>query len=224
MSERITKGSENDYHPVNQYIDEQSKLRRARSFWINAKSWALILIAVGLLAVLLAWAYSLLDRYYVLKRVAGVQEKVIEKKVEQAIAGGNFEKTSKNLSNLENNIGLTEKNEELEEDSKNKAEEIEKLEIEKNRLSSEISDLNAKIQSQEIIQEDLKKNMQETFGEKIKDLESEKLESLKEIAQLKEELQNKPDNSELLQKLEELEKQGKGLGDLRSLSFMCSTT
>ena len=208
MSERITKGSENDYHPVNQYIDEQSKLRRARSFWINAKSWALILIAVGLLAVLLAWAYSLLDRYYVLKRVAGVQEKVIEKKVEQAIAGGNFEKTSKNLSNLENNIGLTEKNEELEEDSKNKAEEIKKLE-------TEISDLNAKIKSQEIIQKDLKKNMQETFGEKIKELESEKLNSLKEIAKLKEELKNKPDNSELLQKLEELEKQGKGLGDLR---------
>ena len=51
--ERITKGSENDYHPVNQYIDEQSKLRRARSFWINAKSWALILIAIGFLMVLL---------------------------------------------------------------------------------------------------------------------------------------------------------------------------
>ena len=49
MSERITKGSENDYHPVNQYIDEQSKLRKARSFWINAKSWALILIAIGFL-------------------------------------------------------------------------------------------------------------------------------------------------------------------------------
>ena len=208
MSERITKGSENDYHPVNQYIDEQSKLRRARSFWINAKSWALILIAIGLLAVLLAWAYSLLDRYYVLKRVAGVQEKVIEEKVEQAIAGGNFKKTSENLSNLKDNVGLTEKNEELEEDSKNKAEEIKKLE-------TEMSDLNAKIKSQEIIQKDLKKNMQETFGEKIKELESEKLESLKEIAQLKEELQNKPDNSELLQKLEELEKQGKGLGDLR---------
>ena len=208
MSERITKGSENDYHPVNQYIDEQSKLRRARSFWINAKSWALILIAIGLLAVLLAWAYSLLDRYYVLKRVAGVQEKVIEEKVEQAIAGGNFKKTSENLSNLKDNVGLTEKNEELEEDSKNKAEEIEKLE-------TEISDLNAKIKSQEIIQKDLKKNMQETFGEKIQELESEKLNSLKEIATLKEELKNKPDNSELLKKLDELEKQGKGLGDLR---------
>ncbi len=208
MSERITKGSENDYHPVNQYIDEQSKLRRARSFWINAKSWALILIAIGLLAVLLAWAYSLLDRYYVLKRVAGVQEKVIEEKVEQAIAGGNFKKTSENLSNLKDNVGLTEKNEELEEDSKNKAEEIEKLE-------TEISDLNAKIKSQEIIQKDLKKNMQEAFGEKIQELESEKLNSLKEIAKLKEELKNKPDNSELLKKLDELEKQGKGLGDLR---------
>ena len=208
MSERITKGSENDYHPVNQYIDEQSKLRRARSFWINAKAWALILIAIGLLAVLLAWAYSLLDRYYVLKRVAGVQEKVIEEKVEQAIAGGNFKKTSENLSNLKDNVGLTEKNEELEEDSKNKAEEIEKLE-------TEISDLNAKIKSQEIIQKDLKKNMQETFGEKIQELESEKLNSLKEIAKLKEELKNKPDNSELLKKLDELEKQGKGLGDLR---------
>ena len=208
MSERITKGSENDYHPVNQYIDEQSKLRRARSFWINAKSWALILIAIGLLAVLLAWAYSLLDRYYVLKRVAGVQEKVIEEKVEQAIAGGNFKKTSENLSNLKDNVRLTEKNEELEEDSKNKAEEIEKLE-------TEISDLNAKIKSQEIIQKDLKKNMQEAFGEKIQELESEKLNSLKEIATLKEELKNKPDNSELLKKLDELEKQGKGLGDLR---------
>jgi len=208
VSERITKGSENDYHPVNQYIDEQSKLRRARSFWINAKSWALILIAIGLLAVLLAWAYSLLDRYYVLKRVAGVQEKVIEEKVEQAIAGGNFKKTSENLSNLKDNVRLTEKNEELEEDSKNKAEEIEKLE-------TEISDLNAKIKSQEIIQKDLKKNMQETFGEKIQELESEKLNSLKEIATLKEELKNKPDNSELLKKLDELEKQGKGLGDLR---------
>ena len=128
--------------------------------------------------------------------------------MEQAIAGGNFKKTSENLSNLKDNVGLTEKNEELEEDSKNKAEEIEKLE-------TEISDLNAKIKSQEIIQKDLKKNMQETFGEKIQELESEKLNSLKEIATLKEELKNKPDNSELLKKLDELEKQGKGLGDLR---------
>ena len=29
ITERLTKGEENDYHPVNQYIDEQSRLRRA---------------------------------------------------------------------------------------------------------------------------------------------------------------------------------------------------
>ena len=67
VTERLTKGEENDYHPVNQYIDEQSKLRRARSFWIRAKSWALILIAIGILVLLLAWAYSLLHKHYILK-------------------------------------------------------------------------------------------------------------------------------------------------------------
>jgi len=37
VTERLTKGEENDYHPVNQYIDEQSKLRRARSFLDKSK-------------------------------------------------------------------------------------------------------------------------------------------------------------------------------------------
>ena len=68
MSENISKANENDYTPVNKYIDEQSRLRRAKSFRMNAISWALLLIAIGLLAVLLAWAYSLLDRNYVLKK------------------------------------------------------------------------------------------------------------------------------------------------------------
>ena len=80
MSEKLSSTNENDYSPVNKYIDEQSKLRRAKSFWINARSWALILIAIGLLAVLLAWAYSLLHKHYILKRVAVVQERVIEEK------------------------------------------------------------------------------------------------------------------------------------------------
>mgnify|MGYP001456401536 CR=1 FL=1 len=103
MSERITRGSENDYHPVNQYIDEQSKLRRARSFWINAKSWALILIAIGFLMVLLAWAYSLLHKHYILKRVAVVQEKVIEEKINDAISSGGISKSVEKLQMLGNN-------------------------------------------------------------------------------------------------------------------------
>ena len=213
--ERITKGSENDYHPVNQYIDEQSKLRRARSFWINAKSWALILIAVGLLAVLLAWAYSLLDRYYTLKKVAGIQEDVIRTEVENAIAGGDFPKTAENLSKLKNNIGLTEENEKLKEESSKLKEQNQKLEIDNKIKKSEISELKNRIESQKEIQEETKRSLKETFGEKIEKLESEKLDSLKEIAKLKEEIQNKPDNSELLKKLDTLEKQGEGLGNLR---------
>ena len=78
MSERITKGSENDYHPVNQYIDEQSKLRRARSFWINAKSWALILIAIGFLMVLLAWAYYLYKKPHRLVNLSEIEKKVLQ--------------------------------------------------------------------------------------------------------------------------------------------------
>ena len=63
MTDKISTHNENDYSPVNQYIDEQSKLRRAKSFWINARSWALILVAIGFMAVLLAWAYSLLHKH-----------------------------------------------------------------------------------------------------------------------------------------------------------------
>ena len=59
MVDKISSHNENDYTPVNRYIDEQSKLRKAKSLWINAKSLALILVAIGLLAVLLAWAYNI---------------------------------------------------------------------------------------------------------------------------------------------------------------------
>ena len=100
MSEKISSTNENDYSPVNKYIDEQSKLRRAKSFWINARSWALILVAIGLLAVLLAWAYSLLHKNYILKRVAVVQERVIEEKINDAISSGGISKSVGKLQML----------------------------------------------------------------------------------------------------------------------------
>lgn len=208
FSEKISKGKENDYTPVNQYIDEQSRLRRARSFWINAKSWALILVAIGLLAVLLAWAYSLLDRYYVLKRVAGFQEAVIEKKVNEAIGSGNFSKTKDKLAKLEDNVKLSEDNEKLEKDLLSEKDKNE-------NLQSEIDDLKMQIESQELIQAELMKNMKESFGDKINELQSEKLNLLNEASNLKEKLKSQPDNSELIKKIDELEKQGKGLGNLR---------
>ena len=47
MSENISKANENDYTPVNKYIDEQVSLRRAKSVRMNAMSGALLLRAIG---------------------------------------------------------------------------------------------------------------------------------------------------------------------------------
>ena len=218
MTEKISSHNENDYSPVNQYIDEQSRLRRAKSFRINAKSWALLLISIGLLAVLLAWAYSLLDKHYILKRVTVIQEEVIKEKVNAAITGGNFTKTNKNLSNLKDNIKIIEENEKIEKALSNEKD-INKTLLEKtSNLSSEIDNLKVKIESEKFIQTELKKDLEESFGEKISELKSENLDLLNQTIDLKQELKSNPDNSELIKKIDELEKQGQGMGNLRYFS------
>ena len=218
MTEKISSHNENDYSPVNQYIDEQSRLRRAKSFRINAKSWALLLISIGLLAVLLAWAYSLLDKHYILKRVTVIQEEVIKEKVNAAITGGNFTKTNKNLSNLNDNIKIVEENEKIEKALSNEKD-INKTLLEKTSdLSSEIDNLKVKIESEKFIQTELKKDLEESFGEKISELKSENLDLLNQTIDLKQELKSNPDNSELIKKIDELEKQGQGMGNLRYFS------
>ena len=195
MSDRITKGSENDYHPVNQYIDEQSKLRRARSFWINAKSWALILIAIGFLMVLLAWAYSLIHKHYILKRVAVVQEAVIEQKINDAISNGGISKSIEKLQMLGNNEIAIEK--------LNKAQKA--LENEKNKnknLAKRIEDTANQINKQ-------KEELEKSVG-KIESFESEQLASLmkqQEIENELEELKQKgEEREEIIKKLEEIKK------------------
>ena len=78
MSEKISSTNENDYSPVNKYIDEQSKLRRAKSFWINARSWALILIAIGIVLlvfgsdILINSAIEIAKKYNVSEAVIGL--------------------------------------------------------------------------------------------------------------------------------------------------------
>ena len=198
MSERITKGSENDYHPVNQYIDEQSKLRRARSFWINAKSWALILIAIGFLMVLLAWAYSLLHKHYILKRVAVVQERVIEEKINDAISSGGISKSVGKLQMLGDNKIAIEK--------LNKAEKALENERNKNKdLAKEID--NTTMQMNKAADE-----LEKSVG-KVESFESEKLALLKKqqelenkVAELKEEGEER---EETIKKLEEIKEKNK---------------
>ena len=48
-----------NYEPVNKYIDDQARLKRSASTWRYAKAATLIMVGVGILAVLLAWAYYL---------------------------------------------------------------------------------------------------------------------------------------------------------------------
>jgi hypothetical protein len=203
VSDRITKGSENDYHPVNQYIDEQSKLRRARSFWINAKSWALILIAIGFLMVLLAWAYSLIHKHYILKRVAVVQEAVIEQKINDAISNGGISKSIEKLQMLGNNEIAIEK--------LNKAQKA--LENEKNKnknLAKRIEDTANQINKQ-------KEELEKSVG-KIESFESEQLASLmkqQEIENELEELKQKgEEREEIIKKLEEIKKKNKNAQQL----------
>ena len=198
ITERLTKGEENDYHPVNQYIDEQSRLRRARSFWIKAKSWALLIIAIGFLFVLLAWAYSLLHKHYILKKVGAVQERVIEERINEAISSGGMSKSVSEIRMLgDNQLAI----EELRE-TKNA------LENEQNKnkdLAQEIDNTSEQISK---AAEELEKSVG-----KVDSFESEKLALLKkqqelenQVAQLKEEGQER---AETIKKLEEIKEKNK---------------
>ena len=182
MSDRITKGSENDYHPVNQYIDEQSKLRRARSFWINAKSWALILIAIGFLMVLLAWAYSLLHKYYILKRVAVVQERVIEEKINDAISSGGISKSVGKLQMLGDNKIAIEK--------------LDNTAIQMNKAAEELEKSVGKVESFESEKLALLKKQQELENKvaELKEEGEEREETIKKLEEIKEKNKNAVQN------------------------------
>ena len=67
-----------DYSPVNQYIDDQARLKRSASTWRYAKATALILVAAGILAVLLAWAYYLYKKPHRLISLSEIEQKVIK--------------------------------------------------------------------------------------------------------------------------------------------------
>ena len=207
MSENISKANENDYTPVNKYIDEQSRLRRAKSFRMNAISWALLLIAIGLLAVLLAWAYSLLDRNYVLKRVAGVQEQVIQEKINEAISSSGISDSVEDLKMLGNN--------QMAIDKLNEAEDALKDEKDKNQSLSKknqaLSDQKKKHKKEML---NAANELKLKVGE-LKTFESEKLALLKKLEDTENQLSELKEDSEerdkLLKQLEDLEKENENI-------------
>lgn len=62
MANKIKEAISHNYDPVNQYIDDQARLKRSASSWQSAKSISLILISTGILILLLAWAYNIFKK------------------------------------------------------------------------------------------------------------------------------------------------------------------
>ena len=90
MNNKTITYYENDYDPLNRGIDESIRTQRSRTAWRYAKVTSLILVSIGILAVLLAWAYSIYKKpnpevLAKLEKVEKIiyQEKEIEKKINQ---------------------------------------------------------------------------------------------------------------------------------------------
>ena len=118
-----------NYDPVNNYIDDQARLKRSAGSWRYAKSTALILVAAGILAVLLAWAYHIYKKPHpVLETNKTQNERVVNDLIEK----------DKNIKNLK---------EKLESDSDNQdlKDRIEKLENEKAEIEEKLKEKNEKI-------------------------------------------------------------------------------
>lgn len=59
MSRETISYTENNFDPLNKAIDESIREQRARIAWQYAKITALILVSIGILAILLAWAFNI---------------------------------------------------------------------------------------------------------------------------------------------------------------------
>ena len=111
MANKDIEYTVHDYGPLNKAIDENLRIKRTRSVWGYAKSVALILVALGIFLLLLAWAYSLLSRHYQLKQITTVQERVIEKETQRILGSKEFSKTVGNLESLSKTGDVIAKNE-----------------------------------------------------------------------------------------------------------------
>ena len=131
MARKTIETISHNYDPVNKYIDDQARLKRSASSWRYAKSTALILVAVGILAVLLAWAYHIFkkphDIIYSESEIVKSQEK--EKDINNDIINKDDE-----IQEKENELKNSPENEKLKE-------ELEDLKREKAELEKKLDDV-----------------------------------------------------------------------------------
>ena len=94
MSRENVSFKENNYDPLNNAIDESIRAQRAKSSWQYAKVFGLVLISIGILAVLLAWAYNIFKKPNpdLVRKINDIdkkfeQSKSLDEKEEQIIDG-----------------------------------------------------------------------------------------------------------------------------------------
>lgn len=125
MAQEKIQINENDFDPVNRFIDEQSAIRRSKSFWGYAKSIALILVALGILAILIAYAFYLYNKKDYQVRVDQVKQQAYERGVSGS--RDQIQQLESKVNNLESSAkskqliidGLETKNKALETDYQN---------------------------------------------------------------------------------------------------------
>ena len=151
MSDEKIQYDVHDYSPVNKYIEDQARLKRSASTWRYAKATALILLAAGILAVLLAWAYYLYKKPHRLVSLSDIEQKVINNEdriinAERKLPKDEEVNTSTTSNILQGKINekdleIAKLKEELENVNKDDLELKEKLEEEKKQIEREKLDL-----------------------------------------------------------------------------------
>tara|TARA_B100001093_G_scaffold506897_1_gene566583 strand:- start:549 stop:1322 length:774 start_codon:yes stop_codon:yes gene_type:complete len=151
MSDDKIQYDVHDYSPVNKYIEDQARLKRSASTWRYAKATALILVAAGILAVLLACAYYLYKKPHRLVSLNEIEQKVINNEdriinAERKLPKDDEVNTSTTSNILQGKINekdleIAKLKEELENVNKDDLELKEELEEEKKLMEREKLDL-----------------------------------------------------------------------------------
>ena len=159
MSDDKIQYDVHDYSPVNKYIEDQARLKRSASTWRYAKATALILVAIGILAVLLAWAYYLYKKPHRLVSLSNIEEKVLA-----------------NEERIINNERKIPKDEEI---NTSTGENILRSEI--NKKDQKILELEKRLQNTD--QQDA--NQMQNLRDELKELKNEKMELLNKLNEKK---------------------------------------
>ena len=155
MSDEKIQYDVHDYTPVNRYIDDQARLKRSASTWRYAKAAALILVAAGILAVLLAWAYYLYKKPHRLVSLSDIEQKVINNEdriinAERKLPEDDEVNTSTTSNILQDKINekdleIAKLKEEIENSNQDDLELSQKLKAEKKKIEQEKLDLQKKL-------------------------------------------------------------------------------